>query len=79
MSTAEERFNDYSGFRVIPAEEARRDAESYWVRWRAGLAKTKPFTPGFPELAEMYDPDQGGAPLGTLHCDAAEPDAADGL
>ena len=55
------RQDDYT-FRAISAEEAYRDAVRYWLRWRAGLAKVKPFTPGFPDLEELYDPDQGGAP-----------------
>jgi hypothetical protein len=76
MATQEERLRDTGGFRGMSTEEARADAERYWLAWRAGRASVKPFTPGFPELAERYDPDAGGAPLGTMHGDA-EPGVVD--
>ena len=77
MSSARERLADTGEFRGMSAEEARADAVRYWLHWRAERATIKPFTPGCPELAKRYDPDQGGAPLGILHGDC-EPDAADG-
>ena len=70
------RQDDYTFYAVSP-DEARADAEQYWLAWRAGRAGVKPFTPGFPDLTERYDPDAGGAPLGTMHGDA-EPDGAGG-